>query len=180
MNVYFSSAHLQTLCELKALAEKHNCFITFGVDNYHDLVEYEKFNNYSENVIKEFNDHGYFCTDSESGNVTFCWFQLYDPSNLVCRYHGLKYITGWQQVGYVLNDDNSLSEELTEFLENNRLDFADYEYANKVLYTNLAYTEITGFIGQQHPSVYREGMTLKFFSDLVCDYLNEPRIERNY
>ena len=116
MNVYFSSAHLQTLCELKALAEKHNCFITFGVDNYHDFIGYEKFDNYSENVIKEFNDHGYFCNDSERGNVTFFWFQLYDPNNLDCRYHGLKYITGWQQVGYVLNDDNSLSEHTPETL----------------------------------------------------------------
>lgn len=27
MNIYFSSTHLQTLCDLKALAEKHNMFI---------------------------------------------------------------------------------------------------------------------------------------------------------
>jgi len=28
--------------------------------------------------------------------------------------------------------------------------------------------------------VYREGMALKFFGDLVCDYLEEPRIVESY
>lgn len=36
------------------------------------------------------------------------------------------------------------------------------------------------FQGQERPSVYREGMALKFFGDLVCDYLGEERIVRTY
>ena len=44
----------------------------------------------------------------------------------------------------------------------------------------LGGTTIKGFDGLEHPSVYREGMALKFFGDLVCDYLGEERIVRVY
>lgn len=37
-----------------------------------------------------------------------------------------------------------------------------------------------GSPNQKHPSVYREGMALKIFGDLVCDYLGEERIVRTY
>ena len=65
MNVYFSSTHLQTLCDLKALAEKHGCFISFGVNNYDGFIGYEKFFDYSEDIIEELRDQGYFYTDTE-------------------------------------------------------------------------------------------------------------------
>ena len=34
MDVYFGSVHLQTLCDLEQLANKHNCFIHFGVNQH--------------------------------------------------------------------------------------------------------------------------------------------------
>lgn len=34
MNIEFTSAHMQTLIELKAIAENHGCRITFGVDSW--------------------------------------------------------------------------------------------------------------------------------------------------
>lgn len=60
MNIYFSSTHLQTLCDLKALAEKHGCSITFGVNDFDDFTGYEKFTDYSENIIEELRDRGFF------------------------------------------------------------------------------------------------------------------------
>ena len=42
-------------------------------------------------------------------------------------------------------------------------------------------TVVRGFDGvSTYINVYREGMALKFFGDLVCDYLGEPRIIRTY
>lgn len=49
-----------------------------------------------------------------------------------------------------------------------------------LIYCRLGETEVTGFPNQERPNVYREGMALKFFGDLVCDYLGEERIARTY
>lgn len=67
MNVDFTETHLDTLCELKALAEKHNCSIRFGVYNSSGFVSYEKFIGYSENIIEELQNRGVFYTDTEQG-----------------------------------------------------------------------------------------------------------------
>lgn len=184
MNIYFSSTHLQTLCDLKALAERHGCSINFGVNVFDNFTGYEKFTDYSESIIEELREQGYFWTDTEKGSATGFWFQLYDPNNEKCRYHLLTYFSGWQAVEYELNDDvdddNPLSKEAEEFLEDNTYDCWDCYGAKRLLYASFANTEIRGFEGQEHPSVYREGMALKFFGDLVCDYLGEERIVRTY
>lgn len=183
MNIYFSSTHLQTLCNLKALAEKHGCSINFGVNDFDDFTGYEKFTDYSEAVIEELRDRGYFWTDTEKGSATGSWFELFDPNNEKCHYHNLTYFSGWQAVEYEpdddIDDDNPLSKEAEEFLGDNTYEECDYGGKN-LLYVSFADTEIRGFEGQEHPSVYREGMALKFFGDLVCDYLGEERITRVY
>lgn len=184
MNVYFSSTHLQTLCDLKALAEKHGCFISFGVNNYDGFIGYEKFFDYSEDIIEELRDQGYFYTDTEKGSTSGFWFQLFDPNNNERHYHNLTYSSGWQAVEYELNDDvdddNPLSKEAEEFLEDNTYDCSDCYGEKRSLYVSFDDTEVNGFEGQEHPNVYREGMALKFFGDLVCDYLGEERIVRTY
>ena len=183
MNIYFSSTHLQTLCDLKALAEKHGCSITFGVDSSDDFIGYEKFTDYSENIIEELRNRGYFWTDTEKGSTVSLWFELFDPNNEKRHYQNLTYFSGWQAVEYEpdddIDDDNPLSKEAEEFLEDNAYEECDYGRKN-LLYTSFADTEIRGFERQEHPSVHREGMALKFFGDLVCDYLGEERIVRTY
>ena len=183
MNVEFTETHLDTLCELKALAEKHNCSIRFGVYNSSGFISYEKFIGYSENIIEEIQNRGYFYTENEKGDSTELWFELFDPNNAKRHYHSLGYLSGWQAIEYELDDDidddNPLSKETEEFLEDN-----DYEYSDNgkksLLYVSFSETKIKGFEKQEHPSVYREGMALKFFGDLVCDYLGEERIVRTY
>ena len=184
MNIYFNSTHLQTLCDLKALAEKHGCSISFGVNDFDDFTGHEKFTDYSENIIEELRDRGYFWTDTKKGSATGFWFKLFDPNNEKCHYHNLTYFSGWQAIEYELNDDvdddNPLSKEAEEFLEDNTYDYSDCFGTKRLLQVSFAETEIRGFEGQEHPSVYREGMALKFFGDLVCDYLGEERIGRVY
>lgn len=183
MNVAFTETHLQTLCELKALAEKHNCSIRFGVWNSSGFIDYDKFIGYSKNIIEELQNHGVFCDGTKQGTLTALWFELFDPNNAKCYYHGLRYSKGLQVVEYKLDDNiddnNPLSKEAEKFLEDNHYkEFADCE--QKILYVSFSETKISGFEKQEHPSVNRNDMALKFFGDLVCDYLGEERIVRGY
>lgn len=93
------------------------------------------------------------------------------------------YLSGWQAIEYEpdddIDDDNPLSKETEEFLEDNDYESSD-DGGKRLLYVSFSETKIKGFDKQEHPSVYREGMALKFFGDLVCDYLGEERIVRVY
>lgn len=63
MNIEFTSAHVETLSELKALAEKHGCRITFGVDSWTGVdPEFENFSNYTSEIYEELYDKGSFQT----------------------------------------------------------------------------------------------------------------------
>lgn len=184
MNIEFTSAHMQTLCELKELADKHGCLITFGVDQNYGFVGYEKFTDYSEDILNELNDLGYFDTDVERGDCSTFWFQLYDPNSKSKKYNILQYETGWQAAEYRfyggLDDDTDITEKTKAFLEDNVVDCSDIYADTVTLYCSFDETRVIGFDGQTTPYVYREGMALKFFGDLVCDYLGEERIQRVY
>lgn len=183
MNIYFTSTHLQTLCDLKALAEKHGCFISFGVDSWTGVdPEFEEFANYTSKIYGELNDKGSFSNGII--DVTKLWFQLHDPNNKERQYHYLEYSEGEQTITYEPDAYVELSEKAENFIEENRAEW--YEgttssiYDKSILFGRLGGTIIKGFDGLKHPSVYREGMALKFFGDLVCDYLGEERIVRTY
>ena len=61
MNIEFTSAHMQTLIELKAIAEKHGCRTTFGVDSWAGVdPEFEKFDGYTGEIHEELEDKGNF------------------------------------------------------------------------------------------------------------------------
>lgn len=181
MNIEFMSAHMETLMELKQLAEKHGCRITFGVDSWTGVdPEFEEFDGYTSEIYKELNDKGTFY-----GGVidtTKFWFQLCDPNNKERRYHYLEYSEGEQMITYELLSFEELSKKAEEFIEENRAEWdEDGTIDDKViLSTRLGGTTIKGFDGLEKSNVYREGMALKFFGDLVCDYLGEERIVRTY
>ena len=71
---------------------------------------------------------------------------------------------------------------MENFIAENRADWDDNGILDDkvVLFARLDETVIKGFNGLEHPNVYRAGMALKFFGDLVCDYLKEERIVRSY
>ena len=70
-----------------------------------------------------------------------------------------------------------IDEELQEWLDENcEIGYRDYYF-----YDEGAYTKVYGFNGvETKVNVYREGMAVKNFGDLVCDYLHEPRIIKTY
>lgn len=181
MNIEFTNSHMETLCELKALAEKHGCRITFGVDSWTGVnPEFEEFSNYTSEIYEELYDKGSFSNGVI--DVTKFWFQFYDPNNKDRQYHYLEYSEGEQTITYEQLSFEELSEEAENFIEENRADWCDGSLIDNevVLIARLGGTTIKGFDGLEHPSVYREGMALKFFGDLVCDYLGEERITRVY
>lgn len=183
MNILFTETHLETLCKLKTLAKKHNCSIRVGVHNSCGFIDYEKFIGYSKYIIEELQTRGVFVDSTKHGTLTDLWFELFDPNNAKPHRHSLMYSKGLQVVEYKLDDDvnnhNPLSEDAEKFLEDNHYkEFADCE--QKILYVSFSETAIEGFEKQEHPSVPREKMALKFFGDLVCDYLGEERIVEVY
>ena len=93
MNIEFTSAHMQTLIELKAIAEKHGCRITFGVDSWAGVdPEFEKFDGYTSEIHEELNDKGNFSNGVI--DTTKFWFELCDPNNKERQYHYLEYTEG--------------------------------------------------------------------------------------
>ena len=186
MNIEFTSAHMETLMELKQLAEKHGCRITFGVDSWAGVdPEFEEFDGYTSEIYEELNDKGIFSNGVI--DMSKFWFEFYDPNNKERQYHYLEYSEGEQTITYELYaleelSLEELSEEAEEFIAANRADWDDNGIIEDsvVLFKRLGGTTIKGFYGLEHPNVYREGMALKFFGDLVCDYLGEKRIVRTY
>ena len=180
MNIEFTGAHMETLCELKALAEKHGCRITFGVDSWaHNDPVFGDFKNYTDGIYSELSSNGDFSNGSY--DITKLWFQLYDPNNEKQKYHCLSYSEGSQIVEYEKYGWEELSEKAQDFLEENEAEWSEGSIDEKItLYAEFGGTTIKGFDGLGHPNVYREGMALKFFGDLVCDYLKEERIVRTY
>ena len=181
MNIEFKNAHMETLCELKVLAEKHGCRITFGVDSWSGVdPEFEQFDGYTSEVHEELNDKGTFSNGVI--DMTKFWFQLQDPNNTERQYHYLEYSEGEQAITYEPYAFEEFSEKAEEFISASRADWDDNGVIDErvVLFARLGGTTIKGFDGLEHPSVYREGMALKFFGDLVCDYLGEERIARTY
>lgn len=183
MDVYFGSVHLQTLCDLEQLANKHNCFIHFGVNQHNsEDIDIESDFGCSPEIIEELEEKGYFDSGEQRFEATTLWFELFDNNN--CTHHQLEYIDGYERAEYIVNKFEELSDEAENFLDEASGDDGGYNpYCDsdiRTLYRSFAGTKITGFPGQEHPSVYREGMALKFFGDLVCDYLGEERIVRVY
>lgn len=177
MNVYFGSNHMQTLCDLKTLAEKHNCFIHFGVYQENTVdVTLEDFEGSTQEIIEELQNKGSFSNGCH--DVTDMWFELFDATNKT--YHTLSYYQGIESIEYALDILEDLSYEADSFLENNLVDWQSMTDDTLLISRNLDETRVTGFPEQERPYVYREGMALKYFGDLVCDYLKEPRIARVY
>ena len=72
------------------------------------------------------------------------------------------------------------NSEIDDYADGHNLSVLEVDADIRMLYRSFGETKVTGFPEQEHPSVYREGMALKFFGDLVCDYLGEERIVRTY
>lgn len=180
MNISFYTAHMDTLCDLKQMAEKHNCRINFGFDT-------SSSEEMDEDILIE-------CGFKEEllGNLDSCsiegtcsgwskvWFELYDKNNN--SYHTLAYLNSYCRFELELFDRYDCDEEFLEMLESH---YDIDECGHDRFYCNFsdAPTIIHGFNNEgevRDYRVYRSGMALSYFSDLVCEYLGEEKISRTY
>lgn len=174
MNIEFYSAHLKTLKDLQDIAEKHNCYINFGINN-------ENGAEIDEDLLK---DVGFNIEQLKKLNLSYqnyeisrLWFELNERQT--GNHNSLSYIESSTSF-YFDKDDNSWDEVSEEFK-----DFLDEEddLGECFIHKNNSSTIVKGFgLDKTEKSglVYRSGMALKFFADYVCDYLGEKRIVRNY
>ena len=192
MTIDFYSAHMETLTELKALADKHNCKLSFGVRSHsmqiddidkNDLIKHF---NCPEDVAEE------ICSDSKclcsfehynGGEETYIYFELRDDKeeNHI-RYNILgkticenSFVVHLEEYNYL--PEHKLSDKTLQWLrENSMNDDNDF-----IMIDNYESEEVRGFEEiQKEGWCYRTGMILAVFTQLVCDYLGEERIKRTY
>ena len=179
MSIYFGSPHIKTLIKLQELAQKHDCTISFGVNVINDTDECDwdilaKQYNMSDSVREDLEDN-LEITKSETTGYHY-WFELRDHRDKdKTIYNTLVYTDLNIYVSYDYINTDNLSDESREWLEDNN----DYEGYLGGYYDD---TTIKGFKGVDTSDigVYREGIALKYFGDLVCDYLGEERIVEVY
>lgn len=181
MNIDFGTSHMETLADLMKIAEKHNCKITFGFASSHEP-------DIDEEILKKhkFTDEDIefmqinMTIETKESTFDKLWLELYDGNKKT--YNNLVYIESstYLTVREEYSPSDYPSEELRQKLEEND-EMLDHEVYTLALSHNP--TIITGFGNEKKIEdfrVYRSGMALKFFGDLVCDYLGEPRISRCY
>ena len=186
MNIGFFNSHMETLVELVEIAKKHNCKIYFG---FYTSGEREidadviKKSGLTPELYEEMKDKMHI-SDSMSSSEQV-WFELYDESTGL--YNTMSYTendtyfrVSKDNDDFVVDEEDEPSDELIEWLElNDKLWDMDFYTINE----QHNPTVICGFGNDECVEdfrCYRNGMALKFCSDLVCDYLGEPRIDRVY
>ena len=182
MNLDFCSNHMETLADLMKIAEKHNCRIAFGINtsSSSDIDEdILKKHSFTDELIAEMRDK--MTINDVSSSFDKVWFELYDQESK--KHNTMAYIESGTY--FVLPKDDyylihGISEELETLLDEHDECYRSDEYVIHECYNP---TIIHGFGNEKKVEdfrVYRSGMALKFFGDLVCDYLKEPRISRVY
>lgn len=182
MNFEFYESHIKTLCDLQALAEKHNCRLGFGTisDSFDDRIDesfLEEYLDCPKDIAKEICEKCYF--KEISGDYSNSFFQLYDKTKEKCN--KLTYFT--LSVAFKIAADNDLSTEAEDWLldnsKNDEYGYADYNEYFMVVDTTKE--QVFGFDGiKKEGWIYRPGIMLAVFTQLVCDYLGEERIKRVY
>lgn len=174
-----SGIHMKTLMKLNEMALKHNCYITMGVDVINDancnMDVIQKVTNMSDGVREDIANNLNIKSEHTSGYNYY--FELIDMrENAKTKHNILTYIATDTYFSYDVNDLGYFEEDVQEYF----LD-VDSEEHGYISACNFDQT-IQGFAGVDTTeiNVYREGMLLKFFGDLVCDYLGEERIKEVY
>lgn len=184
MNIDFGGNHMDTLADLMRLAEKHNCCIRFGFDASSereidkDILEKCGL---TDALFQELEDQ-MTISDCQS-TFSKVWFELYDKTanttNTLTYIQSSTYFSV-EKISELEFRYEYPSDELVGWLEGND---ADWDADNYIIHKAHNPTIIHGFGNEKRVEdfrVYRSGMALKYFSDLVCDYLGEPRIDRVY
>lgn len=176
MNITLGSPHMRTLTKLNEIALKHNCVISMGTnDNYDENLMIDDFKEYfddlTDEIMEDINEK--MTIERSRGLFSTYWFELYDKNTKT--YNLLSYSDAEMLIQFEEGKYYILNYDTEEFFNNN----SDYDYC---LYVRRNNQKIDGFkdVDTSQINVYREGMLLKFFGDLVCDYLGEERIVEVY
>lgn len=190
MNTTFSSTHLETLVDLQKLAKRHNCKISFGCrsDTSNEEIDNDilRENGATEEIIEKISsgwEYGISVNNVQSTNEQ-TWFQLYDPNVGEKHYNVMSYNENrtYFEVEFDYDFDEDGNQDLVNWLEEHNADW-NYDKDKYIICLSNAPTTITGFgyeEGHKDYRVYREGMALHYFTELVCNYLKEPMIKRTY
>lgn len=191
-STYLSSIHINTLSKLHEIAKKHNCIINLEVRNY----QFDEI----EDVVEVLYDYGEISEKVKDFIIKNT--EVQDRCNLVVNqfiltlrdrrtgkdihnYHTYAKIEGFIDFNpfeYELDDDYGLNnddwnDDLEEFFEDVKDGNSYYNYyTSKNSYGGWKGLDTKG----DGYHTYRTGMHIKFFGDLVCDYLGEERIEEVY
>ena len=196
MTIDFYTAHLETLSDLKILAEKHNCKIQFGIRSNAmqlDDIDQDYFIKHfkcPEDIAKEICDSN-LCSFEHfnSGQSFYIYFELIDCND---ENHPKYNILGKTicENSFKVNvheynflPEHKLSEKALQWLQeismNDEWGYPDYN--DFIMIDDYESEEVHGFEGVTKDGwCYRTGMILAVFSQLVCDYLGEERIKRCY
>lgn len=185
----YGQTHLQTLQELMEIAKRHNCHISITIRADHSLDE-----DATSNVLLFLVDHGLMTESTSEGLTEGICYDIENPRLLhdIATFELVEHLeSGWEYNRLVYGQYDARltickdvfhkgrSQEVEEWIEDNSFcEIYDSHYWGDF---SGSYSEVHGFKGTDTKvNIYREGMAMKNFADLVCDYLHEPRIERTY
>lgn len=170
MDFTFRSTELATLHDLQTMAQKHGGYIEIDVDagDCHELYK-EEIQEETGLPLDKLYVYDTYCTINELG---FCLVIGNDAHILYLREISMEFDYSFP---------NYLTKKEIEDLENEGFEFEEggRHYSDTVLKTKIkGFATIPETV--KSVNVYRYGIALREFSNLVCDYLGEPRIDRVY
>lgn len=180
------SEHIATICDLQKICSKHNCKIAIGFrtgreselnsDEFMKLFTTEE----DKEKAKRFLEGDFDVDEGICESETY-WFELHENDgkmlgnmvDVTSNYH-------FELSGYSYSYD-ALDSDVQDWVDDNSVDY-DCDSSSKIVmdFDEVHETILNGVFKGKEVNCYREGICLKEFADLVCDYLGEPRIVRNY
>ena len=170
MDFTFGPNELATLHDLQIMAQKHGGHIEIDVDagDCHELYK-EEIQEETGLPLDKLYVYDTYCTINKLG---FCLVIGKDAHILYLREISMEFDYSFP---------NYLTKKEIEDLENEGFEFEEggRHYSDTVLKTTIkGFETIPETV--KSVNVYRYGIALREFSNLVCDYLGEPRIDRLY
>lgn len=177
MNIRLTPEHINILIKLNVIASKHDCVISCGTNSsFDESVDWDllkKRVNLPETAQLELSEK----TKKEFQETSSYYFELYDKRNKTT--HILIYTEASTSFWYDetnLYYDTDISNDTIFWLEKNN---SGSSGNNKFISLYSAYHSFYGFdnIEKEKIVVYREGILLNSFANLVCEYLGEEKIK---
>lgn len=200
MTITFGDTHIDTLIKLKELAAKHGMMIRFGTESSFEIDEdvtlLDEVLNFKKHELDYLDDNSFEIIKGDvQHKFNKIWFELYEPrqNENKPKHHTMSYTQ--EEVFCLLEDDwkeyierdidmlkleeNEEGAKIVEGVLEKFEDNAEEDY----LTASTSPTIIFGFGKEEKREdyrVYRSGMALHYFMELVCDYLGEPHILNTY